>query len=88
MSTIFEKTLSASATQRILEIEDRDSNDLVKNDWVGTRRGTWVKLNQDGTGTVSVEGRNYTCLVRAARSIRAGTFVDVYSSEGQYIASW
>lgn len=88
MKDLIARTELASATERILEIEDRESRDLIKNDWVGTRRGTWVRLTDQGTGIVTVEGKEYVCVIRAARSIRAGTFVDVFSSEGQYIASW
>ena len=76
-------------TNRILQLEERARNRKgIPGDWEGVKVGSFQKVNDDGTITVRVEGKDYISIKRAWTSIPKGTIVNVTASGGKYYSSW
>ena len=82
-------TTEEQGTNRVLQLEERARNRKgIPGDWEGIKVGTYKKRNDDGTITVTVEGKDYIAKKRAHTSIPKGTIVNVTASGGRYYASW
>ena len=88
-NTLVAQTKSEQGANRILNLEERIRNRKgIPGDWEGVRAGTWQGFSDSGNGLVKVNGKVYTCVIRASTSIPKGTIVNVAASGGRYIASW
>ena len=75
-------------TNRLQEVEDRESGNLYRGDFEGTVTGTWLKLDDDGAGVVKYGDKEYITKRTGNPSIPRGTPVELTYARGIYYSNW
>ena len=73
---------------RFVELERRQAGGDDKGDCPGTVLGFWVKLKDNGTGLCSYKDKRYVTRPLGSTSIKKGTPVELFFSDGVYYSKW
>jgi predicted transcriptional regulator len=73
---------------RMVELERRGEDEVVRGDFAGIVIGSWVLLRDDGTGLCSYKDREYVTSPLGTKSIRKGEKVELFFSDGVYYSKW
>ena len=73
---------------RMVELERRGEDEVVRGDFAGIVIGSWVSLRDDGTGLCSYKDREYVTSPLGTKSIRKGEKVELFFSDGVYYSKW
>lgn len=85
---MLDEVLAMSLDNRLNEMERRQKGTSVKGDFDGSVAGSWVKLDSNGAGIVSYNGKEYTTIRLGFTSIPAGTAVELTFGNGYYYSKW
>lgn len=85
---ILETVVQIQAANRIADLENRESKELIKGDFEGSVTGTWVKLSASGAGIVKYNSKNYVTKPIGFTSISEGKPVLLSHANGVYYSQW
>lgn len=74
--------------ERITELERRAKSSIIKGDFEGSVTGSWVKLSEDGGGTVKYNDKKYTTVPIGFVSLPRGTAVELTYANGIYYSKF
>lgn len=77
-----------SISERILQLERLDNGDVIPGDFEGSVKGSWVKLDSDGTGIVAYNDKQYKTKPLGLTSIPAGSDVELTHARGVYYSKY
>ena len=73
---------------RMVDLERTIEGSIVRGDFEGSVTGTWVRLDNDGTGVVQYKGKDYKTVVLGIVSIPYGTRVELSHASGIYYSKF
>ena len=85
---LLQSLMEASRTERFLQLEYRDKKEVIRGDFEGSVKGSWVKLDNDGTGVVAYNDKNYRTKPIGLTSLTAGTEVELSFAKGVYYSKY
>ena len=85
---MYDSLLEAHRRNRFLDLERATSDVSIQGDFEGSVTGTWVRLNENGTGAVRYKQKIYTAKVLGLMSIPAGSKVELSHANGVYYATF
>ena len=77
-----------SVSERVVQLERLESNEVIPGDFVGSVKGTWVKLGSSGVGIVKYNDKEYKTKPLGLTSIKAGTEVELSHANGIYYSKY
>lgn len=77
-----------NSTERIVEVERRESGIKVSGDFEGSVTGYWIKLDNSGAGIVEYNGKRYVVKSVGFTSTSRGTEVELSYAQGVYYAKF
>jgi hypothetical protein len=77
-----------SLTNRVLSLEERASDSVIKGDFQGSVTGYWKKLGERGEGIVSYKDKDYVSKPIGFVSLPAGTEVELSYANGIYYSKF
>ena len=80
--------LALSESNRLLDLEQRESGQSITGDFEGSVGGAWVALDESGAGIVSYNNKQYVTKRIGFTSIPAGTAVELSFGNGMYFSKW
>ena len=86
--TLLNSLIQVSNAQRIAELEMRDEGYSIKGDFDGSVVGYWVRLEQNGGGTVSYNNKHYLTKPIGFTSLPAGAEVELSHANGVYFSKF
>ena len=86
--TLLNSLIQASNAQRIAELEMRAEGYSIRGDFEGSVVGYWVKLEQNGGGTVSYNNKLYLTKPIGFTSLPAGAEVELSHANGVYFSKF
>ncbi len=88
MMALMNQLFESSASNRLLEIQERERRPMVKGDFEGSVTGTWIALDRSGLGLVSYMDKKYLTRSLGLTSIKAGKPVQLTHANGVYYSTW
>ena len=85
---LLQSLIETSRAERFIQLERRDKKEIVKGDFEGSVKGTWVKLGDDGTGVVAFNDKEYNTKPIGLTSLTAGTEVELSFAKGIYYSKY
>ena len=86
--SIFDDIMVNARADRLIELEQRQSGQGIRGDFVGSVTGIWVGLDDSASGLVSYKDRIYKTVRIGRTSIPAGTSVELSFANGTYYSNW
>lgn len=80
--------ISISDSQRLAELEMRQEGYSIRGDFEGSVVGYWVRLEENGGGTVSYNNKHYLTKPIGFTSLPAGTEVELSHANGLYFSKF
>lgn len=80
--------LALSNSNRLEDIERRETSSTVLGDFEGSVGGSWVRLDESGAGIVKYNDKEYVTKRLGFTSIPAGTAVELSYGNGIYYSKW
>lgn len=80
--------LEANTAERLNELQDRTERVSIRGDFEGSVTGYWVRLEQNGTGTVSYNNKQYATYPIGIMSLPAGAIVELSHADGIYFSKF
>jgi len=77
-----------SMTERMIQKERLDKKEIIRGDFEGSVKGTWVKLAEDGTGVVSYNDKQYRTKPIGLTGVTEGTEVELSFAKGIYYSKY
>lgn len=72
----------------MLDVERRESKPIIQGKFEGSVSATWVKLQDNGSGIVNYNQKEYVTRPIGFTSIPAGSNVLLTFANGVYYSSW
>lgn len=88
MSEFSDSLIKISQANRVVDLDRRENEPIIRGDFKGTVIGSWVKLDDNGSGIVQYNKKEYTTRPVGFTSIPAGTPVILTHADGVYFSSW
>ena len=85
---LLDSLILTSNAQRIAEMELRVEGTTIRGDFEGSVVGYWVRLEQNGGGTVSYNNKQYLTKPIGITSLPAGTEVELSHANGVYFSKF
>ena len=85
---ILNQLKQVSFANRLVDLEVRASDVSIEGDFTGSVTGTWVSIGSSGEGIVSYNNKKYVTKVLGARSVPAGTPVELSYANGVYYSNF
>lgn len=85
---LLDSLIQTSNAQRLAELELRTEGPSVKGDFEGSVVGYWVRLEQNGGGTVSYNNKEYLTKPIGFTSLPAGAEVELSHANGVYFSKF
>ena len=85
---MIENLKSLSLSNRVLDLERRESDITIGGDFEGSVTGYWVRLGLMGEGVVSYNNKEYKTKTIGFVSIPAGTEVELSFANGVYYSKF
>ena len=86
--TLLNSLIQTSNAQRMAELEMRAEGYSIRGDFEGSVVGYWVKLEQNGGGTVSYNNKLYLTKPIGFTSLPAGAEVELSHANGVYFSKF
>jgi hypothetical protein len=88
MSEFSDSLVKISQANRVVDLERRETEPVIRGDFKGSVVGSWVKLDDNGSGVVQYNQKEYVTRPVGFTSIPSGTPVILTHADGVYFASW
>lgn len=85
---LLDELLETSYANRVVDLERRETKELIEGDFEGSVTGKWVKLDNSGAGIVEYKSKQYTTQPLGFTSAPAGTMVELTFANGLYYSKW
>ena len=85
---ILETLKALQQANRIFDLERVQKKEYIEGDFEGSVTGTWVRRNQNGSGVVEYNGKNYVTQPIGLTAIPKGTAVELTYAKGVYYSKW
>lgn len=85
---LLNELLETSYANRVVDLERRETKDLIEGDFEGSVTGKWVKLDSTGAGVVEYKSKQYITQPLGFTSAPAGTMVELTFANGIYYSKW
>ena len=86
--TLLNSLIESSTAQRVADLEMRSEGYDIKGDFEGSVVAYWVRLEENGGGTVSYKNKQYLTKPLGFTSIPAGTEVELTHANGIYFSKF
>lgn len=80
--------MELGAANQEVSKEKRSNPENALADFQGVAQGTWVELTKKGVGVVEYKSKLYKTVPQGAKTIPAGTRVNLEYRKGYYISFW
>lgn len=88
MSEFSNQLNQISMANRVADLDRQQNEPVIRGDFKGSVIGSWVKLDENGSGIVEYNKKQYKTRRTGFTSIPAGTKVVLTFAEGVYFSSW
>jgi hypothetical protein len=88
MSEFSDSLFKISQANRIVDLDRRENEPVVRGDFKGSVMGSWKKLADNGSGIVEYNKKEYVTRPVGFTSIPAGTPVMLTHANGVYFSNW
>jgi hypothetical protein len=88
MSNFINSLINISNANRVVDLDRRQNEPIIRGDFKGSVVGSWVKLDDNGSGVVMYNKKQYTTRPVGFTSITAGTPVILTHADGVYFSTW
>lgn len=85
---LLQQLVQVSQAERLIQKERLDKKEVIRGDFEGSVKGTWVKLADDGTGIVSYNDKKYRTKPIGLTGVTAGTEVELSFAKGVYYSKY
>lgn len=77
-----------NTAERLEELQDRTERVAIRGDFEGSVNGYWVRLEQNGVGTVSYNNKQYATFPIGIMSLPQGSIVELSHADGIYFSKF
>lgn len=85
---LIETLMELHQANRMVDLERLSKSAKVDGDFTGSVTGAWLRLDQDGTGVVKYNSKEYKTVILGIASIPAGTPVELSYADGRYYSKF
>lgn len=85
---LIDDLFETSKALQLVDLERIQNKEFIKGDFVGSVKGTWKKLAQNGAGIVTYNGKDYTTVRIGFTALAPGTPVELSFAKGVYYSKW
>lgn len=85
---LIETLMEIHQANRAVDLERLANPTKVEGDFTGSVTGYWLRLDEDGTGVVKYNSKEYKTVILGIASIPAGTPVELSYADGRYYSKF
>ncbi len=85
---LIDSITAVSNANRVTDLQRLDRKDIIQGDFEGSVTGRWVRLAENGAGTVAYNGKEYVTKPIGFTSIESGHAVELSYAQGIYYSKW
>ena len=80
--------LQLNSAERVVELERRETGNVIPGDFEGSVTGYWIRLDATGAAVVEYNGKEYIAKSVGFTSASRGTEVELSYAQGMYFAKF